>query len=265
MKHKKGFLNFLFHPRGQIIFCLLLFSAIAIAQETPPEEFPVGAILGLKTEPAYYDSFALTGMNMMMHYTTDETEQYSLLANNGGPTAWIAHYSSAFYSKWEAEENQLVTNKVGVKHKFGSFANFDGRDCWSTEDLSEPADSLVYGPHYHQEKLYKRWYGAGFPREVKYTPRYSMALTYNQGSVAQSEKVCVIKVVYRYGETVGVNTTTKDSTLRKDTLIVSDFNSDSSFKDIYLQLGKISSYKSLNPNVKQITLIISNEFSKHQH
>lgn len=230
------FPNFHFRTGWKVMIALFFFSANVTAQESTPEEFPVGAILTTKTEPAYYDSFALIGLNMMMHNTTDETETYTLLANNSGPAEWISHYSSAFYSKWEADENQLDTNKVGVKHKFGSKRNFQGRECWSTEGLSAPADSLIYGPHYHQEKLYKRWYGPGFPREVKYIPRFSMALT-NPDSVPGSQDVCRLSVWVRHAPIInGVwNDTVYDHILKGPiTLKVSDFPQDSSFKYFYL-------------------------------
>ncbi|MGB5287594.1 MAG: hypothetical protein WBN42_03835, partial [Ignavibacteriaceae bacterium] len=65
MKQILHFLYILFRPRGRIIICLLLFSAITIAQESPPEEFIFGSTFhrNYRFNVAYYDTFRASGMN----------------------------------------------------------------------------------------------------------------------------------------------------------------------------------------------------------
>ncbi|MGB5529756.1 MAG: hypothetical protein WBQ32_07290, partial [Ignavibacteriaceae bacterium] len=65
MKQMLRFLNILFLPRGQIIICLLLFSAPAAAQESTPEEFPIGSTFGIenRTEQTYHQIYNETGFN----------------------------------------------------------------------------------------------------------------------------------------------------------------------------------------------------------
>lgn len=59
-----------------------------------------------------------------------------------------------------------------------------------------------------------------------------MALNYNPGLVNPNEKVCVIKVIYRYAlVTSPTQWTLIDDVYREDTLKVGDFNADGSFKD----------------------------------
>ena len=55
----------------------------------------------------------------------------------------------------EAEENQLDSLAVGVKHSHGGFVDHNDTSCWAITGSS--ADSVIYGPHYRQWKMYKRW------------------------------------------------------------------------------------------------------------
>ena len=56
----------------------------------------------------------------------------------------------------------------------------------------------MYGPHYRQDKRYKRWlYDYGNYKNVQYVPRFRMALS-KDSAVSDTEDVCEIKVVYRY-------------------------------------------------------------------
>jgi hypothetical protein len=212
MKHKTHHLYYLFYPRGWIIITLLLFSATVIAQEQtpPPEEFHIGAKLGRdpQQEDSTLNSYFECGFNGIWWEAYPDVRQWldgrnlDLLAENGRSREdYVYHYATGYYSKWEAEQNQ-VDGRVGIKHAQGQgkFAEWKGAQCWSTEDLSAPACSLIYGPHYRQEKRYKRWY-VGEPDSARfnlhYNVRFRMALS-NFYSVPGSEDVCVIKVVYRY-------------------------------------------------------------------
>lgn len=252
MKLLIHFTNVLFRARGKIIITLLLFSAIAIAQELPPQEFIFGGTWNWNerhNEP-FYDTFKQSGMNYLTQYADDSS--HGLLQglnfsayNSMYPYEWIYYYSTAYYSKWEAEENQQDTLKVGFKHidkwgnTIGSPATFLGRQCWSTEGLSESHDSLIYGPHYHQEKVYKRWY-SGQPDSlrwnVRYTPRFSMALHLNDENIDPEEVVCKLYVreSYRYQIDGQVVCCTIHWPLKEITLKVSDFAPYDTFKVFYL-------------------------------
>lgn len=207
MKHIIHFLNYLFRPRGQIIIVLLFFNTITTAQEsTPPEEFPVGTSIGesLINTPGMFERFVETDLNTIYQRADDNTntllEDYNLLAwNSESEFEYIYHYSSSYYSKWEAEQNQTDLARVGVKHTSGDTATWKGNLCWSTKNYSSIPDGLLmFGPHYYQDKTYKRVYPFGWRKElVRYTVRFKMALE-NTDSVPGSEDVCIIKVVYRY-------------------------------------------------------------------
>jgi len=241
MKQMLHFLYILFHPRGRIIICLLLFSAITIAQESPPEEFPLGTQIGADhfMNPEMRDTLAAVGLNTLYNYAYDDRkallEDYNLIPQNGSNEYdRIYYYTTSFYSKWEAEQNLTNedTARIGFKHKAGTQAYWYDPElnenvlCWSTEGLSAPACSLMYGPHYRQEKRYKRW---GKPI-VKYVVRFKMALS-NPQSVPDNEDVCKIKVVFRYKDLR--DDEHYDVPFISRRLKISDFNTDSSFKYIY--------------------------------
>ncbi|GAB4297368.1 MAG: hypothetical protein Kow0098_21430 [Ignavibacteriaceae bacterium] len=230
----------------RVVFSFLLICVITLslkAQElTPPPEFTIGAFVGDKYVPAIYDTFKNSDMNTMVQYA-DEFN-HSLLSginviasNASGPEEgdWIQYYASGYYSKWEAEENQTDKNRTGVKHRAGIQAEWLGKQCWSSIGITSPEDSLMYGPHYRQERRYKRWeYGSS--SKPKYTPRFRMALAYNPQLVNPNEHVCVIKVVHRYSikySSDPYDYIVTEAVYREDTLRVSDFNSDGSFVDIY--------------------------------
>lgn len=250
MENKKSFLNFFFSPSKSwlIIILLLLFNVITIAQDSPPEEFPVGAYFNKQTRTVqeYYDKFDSTGMDWIVQYAGNNTqgfvEPYSVMADNAdAATDFIMYYSTSWYSKWEAEENQQDNNKVGVKHTDGQIAEWEGDSCWSSIGIPTATNKIVFGPHYHQEKYYKRWWYETVEERytrLKYIPRFRMALAVND-QVGQEEAVCNLYVVVRHSwvenNQGGPNV---DDTLKGPiTLYVSDFPPDSSFKDFYLVEG----------------------------
>jgi len=259
MKSKILFRFYLFYPtgitsllrNGWIIIALLLCSTITTAQaQTPSDEFTVGSpIHRLEDFPVLFDVFDTTGFNTIAqradYYTIDLPEKYNLIAVNiEKKTEYIAHYTTAYYSKWEAEQNQEDSARIGMKHydsrgnTFGEVAYWnDGSDsvlCWSTKGLSAPACSLMYGPHYRQDKRYKRWNYQDCYNEpgcVTYTPRFRMALD-NPTDVEDDEDVCILKVVFRWRE--------KDADIHHDTIFlertlkVGDFDTTGKFDDFYL-------------------------------
>jgi hypothetical protein len=249
MKHKTHHLYYLYYPRGWIIIALFLVNAIATAQEQtpPPGEFPVGSPIfhRLITYPDIFNSFVATGMNTIHQRADNDTKiwlkDYNLVAtNNASDAEYICHFTTAYYSKWEAEQNQTDLSRVGVKHVGGQTAFWydpelnDTVLCWATKGISAPACSLMYGPHYRQEKRYKRWHYGCYnePGCVTYTPRFRMALD-NHGGAGPNEDVCIIKVVFRYkdDDQIGKH---HDTTFIQRTLKVEDFDTTGKFDDFYM-------------------------------
>jgi len=235
MSAKTHHLYYLYYPGNWIIILLLLLQSPLTAQESTPEEFPIGSTMGSETmyNWEYYNSFDTSGMNTLYQYANGTTlprlDQYYVVACNGDFGDWIQYYASSYYSKWEAEQNQTELDRVGVKHIGGSKVYYDSSWCWSTEGLSAPACSLVYGPHYRQDNRYKSWNHSGCRWCVEYVTRFRMAL-FNPDSVPDYENVCVIKVVYRYKEIYSDSTYEFfDRVFLVDTLRVEDFNADGSF------------------------------------
>jgi parallel beta-helix repeat protein len=210
-------------------------------------EFIIGAFMDIRDtvsrgNRALYDSFKNTGMNMIVQYAGAVNRQYLtnpelnakvIAENDDGPSDYITYYSTGFYSKWESEEDQTDILKIGVKHKYGSIARWNNNNCWSTKGIIGAKNSIVYGPHYSQEKKYKRGYQpwSWYSQPVEYTARFRLALENNWG-VGGNESVCQIKVVHRYSKKIsGCFYTQIDTTLLQRTLTVADFNQDGSFKD----------------------------------
>jgi hypothetical protein len=248
MKQNVHHLYYLFYPRGWILTVLLLISTTVLAQESTTDEFTVGSPIKNKLIdfPNLIDTFNTVGLNTIWQradsYTQDRLEQYNLIAlNEYDSTEYIFHYSTAYYSKWEAEQNLTGedTARVGFKHKGGQPAFWydpeldDTVLCWSTQGLSAPACSLMYGPHYRQEKRYKRWhYGCRIGEGcVTYTPRFRMALD-NHGDADSTEDVCKIKVVFRYKDLA--DSLHHETTFIERTLKVGDFDTTGAFDDFYL-------------------------------
>ncbi|MBK7378274.1 MAG: T9SS type A sorting domain-containing protein [Ignavibacteriales bacterium] len=234
----------------QFLFPLALFffHLDVFAQEQPSsQKFPIGSFIGdgHDTDPQLYNSFIAAGMNTIAQYADENTKPFMtnldvIALNQNNAQDYIFYYATSYYSKWNAEQNQLDLDKVGVKHKYGQMTTWiTGQDtvlCWSSLGLTSPADSLVYGPHYHQEKRYKRWYYDSYAN-LSYTPRYRMALQYDPELVNPNEEVCKLTIRVRHAKLVNGDWTGEvpDDTLKGPyTLKVSDFPSDGSFKYFYL-------------------------------
>jgi hypothetical protein len=243
----------LFYPRGfvalsrsgWIIIALLFCNAVLVAQESNPEEFLIGAKLG--AEVTYldqtFDKYVECGFNSIWWEAYPTSKPYldtfnnPLLAENGHSREdFVHHYATGYYSKWEAEQNQ-DDNKVGIKHVNGLECSWKGGECWSTRGVTAPACSLIYGPHYRQDKRYKRWLyqDPGWSRyNLDYNVRFRMALDYIQGTVSQDEDVCNIKVVLRFNKEYsdGSWDSPEDTVFMVKTLKVQDFLSGGEFKFI---------------------------------
>jgi hypothetical protein len=236
----------LFRPPGLLIMFLLLFSASAIAQETPPPtgEFIIGASLSgipdRRTVQKYYDSYDTSGMNTISQYADESTQNrlnpYNLVAINHDVADWISYYSTCYYSRWEAEQNQTDLSRVGVKHQnklgitIGDTATWHDTLCWSTKNLTTAVDSLIYGPHYRQDNRYKTWAHDTNRNNVNYFVRFRMALQ-KPGNSDPNRPVCKIKVIYRYREYHSPTVYyTKDWPFLERTLKVGDFPSGGYFE-----------------------------------
>ncbi len=171
-----------------ILSILLAVSITAVAQENIPQtpsEFPVGSVVGLNPSPGVLAAYDSSGMNWIIKYadgdSKDFLQKYNVIPFNNDTTDWIHYYSTGYYSKWESEENQTNSLKIGVKHisgndTIGRFAIWKDSLCWSSLDLTEPRDSLIYGPHYFQAKKYRRPLG----KVTSFIARFNMAIGYNQ-------------------------------------------------------------------------------------
>jgi len=226
---------------------LLILISAAPAQKLSAQEFQIGAAFSKQTRfnQAFYDAFEESGMNLMMQFADSKTKPLisdnNLIAYNPDDRDnYIYHYSTSFYSKWEVEENQKIWDEIGIKHKGGRETTYKNTKCWSTEGLKTPTRSLVYGPHYHQEKLYKRWYweDKSFDRHnVQYIARYRMALDVS-GKVNPEEEVCKLYVSVRHVPVVnGVPGNKADHILKGPiTLKVKDFHPYGKFEYFYLDV-----------------------------
>ena len=234
----KYFNNNLFNKLFFFVFLISIFflNQKTINAQTSDGNFPVGAFMGSDPTEAVKLSYDSSGMNTIVWKANSSNhtylQKYDVMAFNINSTDWINHYSTGCYSKWESEENQTDTLKIGVKHIrrdgqfIGSEANWGGVQCWSTLGLNGPADSLIYGPHYFQAKKYRRVYGDTL---INFIARFNLALDYNPQLVNPTDPVCKITVVYRYND-INDNSKKYLDTLLEKTLTVSDFPIPDSFK-----------------------------------
>jgi hypothetical protein len=251
MRLKTHYLYYLFYPRSWIIILLLICSSVLVAQEqTPPEEFPIGSGIGIenRTDPTYHQIYDQSGLDRIEQEARQTTSQFLTGYNLGavnmrGIEDYIYHYSSSYYSKWEAEVD-ADTPYIGVKHKYGQLAQWKNTDtlCWSSLGMTEAGDSLVYGPHYHQEKWYRRWLyvvdsNMTNKYDVRFIPRYNMALDVTDSTLQPNEEICRITVIVRHAPVIDGHWdgyTVVDDTLKGPlTLYALDFQPYGQFKNIY--------------------------------
>jgi hypothetical protein len=218
-------------------------------------EFTIGAFFSRNPNTEIFKSFEKSGMNTVVWRADENTRKYisnyNVIANNADRKEdWIQHYATGFYAKWEAEENQKNKDAVGIKHKCGNQAIWKSKLCWSSDGYTAKSCSLLYGPHYKQEKRYKRWmYGC---RDcIDYTVNYRMALDFDP-TVNRNEAVCRIKVVHRYARLLGSKFDLIDEVLTQKLLKVSDFPADGSFKNFELPSYRYN-LKFTNPSVDKYT------------
>ncbi len=188
----------------RVTLFLLFFmnSANLIAQELPGNtEFPIGAFIASKNTDIRHGSDAWnsvdsSGMNTFIQYADNITQGYlenynAIGLNNDFPQDKIYWYALGYYSIWEAE-NPGDISRTGFVHNAGNSANWRGVNCW-TNSTTAPACSLLYGPHYKQDKDWK-----DFNDRVDYTARYWLALDFDSASVDPNTEICKLIITERY-------------------------------------------------------------------
>jgi hypothetical protein len=216
---------------------LILYTTELVAQggSQPEPVFPLG--VWATGEPIddqlFFNSLDSSGLNTLLISVSPDNntllEPYKVITQNGGsPQEAVYHYSNGMYTKWEGENLQENTLRTGILHRFGSKAFYDGDSCWTTGNNAPPRDSLIYGPHYRQDKNYRLSYWSNPPRRVNYTVNYSLMLA--DPSSNPLDDVCEIKVVFCYLD---------DQEVRQCTTLVSDIIkrgefSGNSFQPFYL-------------------------------
>lgn len=226
---------------------------ISITIQSQSDDFTYGVFSHLNTSwnyqnaKAYLDS---AGFNYIIDGiipdTTTALNQNLIGIKESSPQDYIAYYSKGYYSRWEAENNNFAFLRVGFKHPqkdwippylYGQVETFRQADCWATQrDIGHRVDSVLWGPHYHQDKKYD--YGFWDPNpKITYIASYRMAFS----NIPQKEPnaiVCTLKVTYSFAYDSLVNGTVKrffeEVLLTQKVLTVGNFPSDSSFKQFNL-------------------------------
>ncbi|MGE5435712.1 MAG: T9SS type A sorting domain-containing protein, partial [Syntrophothermus sp.] len=139
----------------------------------------------------------------------------------------IQHYSRGYWSTWEAEGGTLFDNIfVKMNHKGGKDTVYQGVNCWSS-NYCEPKDSLVFGPHYYQDRNYRlSLYKDGL---VNYKVKVNMA--YEDVAIT-GEAACRFLVINHREEYY--NGVVRDTIL--DTLIDVEVYPDSLYADKFNEL-----------------------------
>jgi parallel beta-helix repeat protein len=211
-----------------------------IGQSSSQTEFPIGTFLRLeKHDPVGYDSLHSLGLNTVVQYGDTTTlgwlSNYNVIADNGELNDVINHYAMGYYTKWEAEKDQEETTRTGIVHEDGQDTTWQGKQCWSSIGASAPACSLIYGPHYRQNKNYRHAYYQDPLIRINYTARFNMALYYDQQQYNPEDEVCEIRISYRY---VKIDPNGIDSVLNtvlaSRIITAAEFPQNYSFKDFDL-------------------------------
>ncbi len=132
-----------------------------------------------------------------------------IVFNAYSPQDYIHHYSSGYYTKWEAEEITVDTTIPGVKHQFGQ--NEDGHWFSGTES-GNIGKLLVTGPDYVQDRVYKLIYNES---PITYIVNFRMKI---DGALT-ADSVCEVSVRYVTDNGAG-------NTIRSKILYASDLSND---------------------------------------
>ncbi|MDP2304125.1 MAG: hypothetical protein Q8N03_17070, partial [Ignavibacteria bacterium] len=107
------------------------------------QKFNYGVYLdkGDSTNSEIYKLVDALKMNTIVQYVNgwdtaqqDTLKKYDIVAvKNSGPEDAILHYSSGYYTKWEADEaRNSAYIGTGMKSKFGSPINYKNSACWTS-------------------------------------------------------------------------------------------------------------------------------------
>ena len=245
-----------------IFFCLFAANILAQENNQTTSDFYIGGIVSYSHSgnQTLYDTYQNSGMNTIVVCTADSNQSrltgYNLIPYNQLSVDWIHYYATGLYNKWEAEESQVDSESVGIKHRGGGTINYLGKECWYSAGLTDTVE-LMYGPHYRQLRRYRRFL-SGQPY-IDYIVRFNMAL--DKGDYTDDEEVC--RITIRVTQNLYINgiyqhKTPVDTLVLPVTLKVSDFNTDTlgHFKEFLLTYNYNSYPPRSDPNT---TSIIQNE------
>jgi parallel beta-helix repeat protein len=218
----------------------VLFCNIKIAAQenpTPPPEFPIGTFL-YSENTNVYEKMDSSGMNYMVSGFTDYTQNspiklMGIEANQ--PDDYIPKYAMGYYTRWQAEKDEVALLETGVKHPvengsyvYGQVENYLGATCWASEmNVGHTVNNLIWGPNYKQEKKYK-WYE--YQQQgllILYRTNFRLALRY-AGQYPDTTSICKLSVYYRYKwiyqqEEGYASITLSESVLRKSDFLTESF------------------------------------------
>ncbi len=189
---------------GYIFILFVLVNSILLSQE-----FPYGVWLdkGDVLDTVVYNAVRDLGMNTVIQYADGENaaqknilNDFNLIAVKGdSPLDAVSHYSSGYYTKWEAEDVVTNTLQTGIKANFGYRAILNSENCWTSGDSIVNFNTIMLtGPDYRQDKKYKPQY---IFDQLFYTLRVTAGVKSIIGISPQpTDPVCKIEVVFRYYE-----------------------------------------------------------------
>ncbi|NWF88264.1 MAG: hypothetical protein HXY50_02250, partial [Ignavibacteriaceae bacterium] len=168
------------------------------------------------------------GANSVIHHSRtdawhskDSLEYYGfddvIIFNAYNNADYIHHYSGGYYTRWEAENNELIGGKTPVvKYEFGIDSGTSWMSGLSSNNIGK---YLITGPDYVQDRKYKFYYDTS---TISYSVNFRLRI---DGSLTAGDSVCEISVRYRTIDN-------KDSILSKKKLF--DFDLSNSFDTIRL-------------------------------
>ena len=223
-------------------FCFLFISLVSV-QNILAQEFPIGVFAGnpkYRGDDSAWRMIKNLGVNTVVQYLDSVTkpfiDKYGLniiAGNEEGSYDVINHYARSYYSKWEAEENNPNTLSTGFHHKSGHDTILSGgQKCWTNGNDLTPKDSLIWGPNYYQDKIYRHdLYNVNL---INYNIKFRVAASNFAPLDNLNDIVCIVGVKFTYKKNIDGVLTIKNTVLTGDTLRVSDFP-DALFKDFNLK------------------------------
>ncbi|MBZ0180283.1 MAG: hypothetical protein K8F36_13400 [Melioribacteraceae bacterium] len=196
------------HILKLIFYLFLLFSIKLYSQE-----FPIGVFLNTSDDTSYtrnnnYQQVRNSGVNTVLQYIKNSNQDSLAIFDNIIATNLdraedlIHHYSSGYYTRWEAEDT-VVGIVPGIKLITGSVTQNDCRAIVGTDQIDT---FLVDGPDYIQDRKYRLLYTPYFGASVEYKVNFRLRTTppfiggngsFGGNSPLQTYNICEISVVYR--------------------------------------------------------------------